>query len=160
MADLFAKYRCYVKSEQLDSYPCSVNGAGVGGSTPNIQYEDNTFSNGVASDMWVATKTDVVYIGQVSDTNFTKMFEKVYWDFFPSADYIGKTPTVYAVLNPNFPSFSPLVQMNPDGSNGAQIVVNSDSIRIITRPNTMDESIKTAWETEGSFDNSYTAVAG
>ena len=156
MADLFAKYRCYVKSEQLDSYPCSVNGAGVGGSTPNIQYEDNTFSNGVASDMWVATKTDVVYIGQVSDTNFTKMFEKVYWDFFPSADYIGKTPTVYAVLNPNFPSFSPLVQMNPDGSNGAQIVVNSDSIRIITRPNTMDESIKTAWETEGSFDNSYT----
>ena len=156
MADLFAKYRCYVNSEQLDSYPCSVNGAGVGGSTPNIQYEDNTFSNGVASDMWVATKTGTVYIGQVSDDNFTTMFNKVYWDFFPSNDYKGKTPTVYAVLNPNFPSFSPLVQMNPDGSNGAQIVVSSDSIRIITRPNTMDESIKTAWETEGSFDNSYT----
>ena len=156
MADLFAKYRCYVKSEQLDSYPCSVNGGGVGGSTPNIQYEDNTFSNGVASDMWIATKVDKVYIGQVSDDSFTKMFEKVYWDFFPSADYKGKTPTVYAVLNPNFPSFSPLVQMNPDGSNGAQIVVSSDSIRIITRPNSMDESIKTAWETEGSFDDSYT----
>ena len=156
MADLFAKYRCYVKSEQYESYPCSVNGAGVGGSTPNIQYEDNTFSNGVASDMYVATKTDTVYIGQVSDASFTKMFEKVYWDFFPSVEYKGKTPTVYAVLNPNFPSFSPLVQMNPDGSNGAQIVVSSDSFRIITRPKTMDESIKTAWETEESFDNSYT----
>ena len=156
MADLFAKYRCYVKSEQYESYPCSVNGAGVGGSTPNIQYEDNTFSNGVASDMYVATKTDTVYIGQVSDASFTQMFEKVYWDFFPSVEYKGKTPTVYAVLNPNFPSFSPLVQMNPDGSNGAQIVVSSDSFRIITRPKTMDESIKTAWETEESFDNSYT----
>ena len=156
MANLYAKYRCYVQSEQYESYPCTVNGAGVGGSTPNIQYEDNTFSNGVASDMYLATKTDNVYVGQVSDDSFTKMFEKVYWDFFPSADYQGKTPTVYAVLNPNFPSFSPLVQMNPDGSNGAQIVVSSDSFRIITRPNTMDESIKTAWETEESFDNSYT----
>ena len=156
MADLFARYRCYVQSEQLDSYPCTVNGAGVGGSTPNIQYVDNTFSNGVASNMYVATKTDKVYVGQVSDANFTKMFEKVYWDFFPSANYVGKTPTVYAVLNPNFPSFSPLVQMNPDGSNGAQIVLSSDSFRIITRPNNMDESIKTAWETEGSFDDSYT----
>ena len=156
MADLFAKYRCYVKSEQLDSYPCTVNGSGVGGSTPNIQYEDNTFSNGVASDMYIATKTDKVYIGQVSADSFTKMLNKVYWDFFPSADYLGKTPTVYAVLNPNFPSFSPLVQMNPDGSNGATIVVNSDNIRIIPRPNTMDESIKTAWETAESFDDSYT----
>ena len=157
MADLFAKYRCYVKSEQLDSYPCSVNGAGVGGSTPNIQYEDNTFSNGVASDMYVATKTGNVYIGQVSDDNFTKMLNKVYWDFFPSADYRGKTPTVYAVLNPNFPSFSPLVQMNPDGSNGALIITpTSESFRIIPKPDTMDESIKTAWETAGSFDTSYT----
>lgn len=156
MADLFAKYRCYVKSEQLDSYPCTVNGAGVGGSTPNIQYEDHTFSNGVASDMYVATKTGTVYIGQVSDANFTKMFEKVYWDFFPSADYRGKTPTVYAVLQPNNLSTSPLVQMNTDGSNGATIIVNSDNIRIITRPNTMDESIKTAWETAGSFDTYYT----
>ena len=156
MANLYAKYRCYVQSETLDSYPCTVNGAGVGGSTPNIQYEDNTFSNGVSSDMWVATKLDKVYIGQVSADGFNTMFNKVYWDFFPSADYKGKTPTVYAVLNPNFPSFSPLVQMNPDGSNGATIVVNSDNIRIITRPNTMDESIKTAWETDGSFDDSYT----
>ena len=157
MADLFAKYRCYVNSEQLDSYPCSVNGAGVGGSTPNIQYEDNTFSNGVASNMYVATKTDKVYIGQVSDASFTKMFNKVYWDFFPSADYRGKTPTVYAVLNPNFPSFSPLVQMNPDGSNGALIITpTSESFRVIPKPDTMDESIKTAWETEGSFDDSYT----
>lgn len=156
MADLFAKYRCYVKSEQLDSYPCTVNGAGVGGSTPNIQYEDHTFSNGVASDMYVETKTGTVYIGQVSDDNFTKMFNKVYWDFFPSADYKGKPPTVYAVLQPNNLSTSPLVQMNPDGSNGATIIVNSDNIRIITRPNTMDESIKTAWETAGSFDTYYT----
>lgn len=156
MADLFARYRCYVKSEQLDSYPCTVNGGGIGGSTPNIQYEDHTFSNGLASDMYVATKTSNVYIGQVSDANFTKMFEKVYWDFFPSAEYKGKTPTVYAVLQPNNLSTSPLVQMNPDGSNGANIVVNSDNIRIITRPNTMDESIKTAWETAGSFDTSYT----
>ena len=157
MADLFAKYRCYVKSEQLDSYPCSVNGAGVGGTTPNIQYEDNTFSNGVASDMYVATKTGKVYIGQVSDDSFTKMFNKVYWDFFPSADYKGKTPTVYAVLNPNFPSFSPLVQMNPDGSNGALIITPTDeSFRIITKPETMDASIKEAWETEESFDDSYT----
>ena len=46
--------------------------------------------------------------------------------------------------------------MNPDGSNGAQIVMGGDSFRIITRPNTMDVSIKEAWETEGSFDNSYT----
>lgn len=156
MADLFAKYRCYVQSEQLDSYPCSVYGSGIGGSTPTIQYEDHTFSNGVASDMYVATKTGSVYIGQVSDANFTKMFEKVYWDFFTSADYRGKTPTVYAVLQPNNLSTSPLVQMNPDGSNGATIVVNSDNIRIIPRPNTMDESIKTAWETAGSFDNYYT----
>ena len=156
MADLFARYRCYVKSEQLDSYPCTVNGGGIGGSTPNIQYEDHTFSNGLASDMYVATKTSNVYIGQVSDANFTKMFEKAYWDFFPSAEYKGKTPTVYAVLQPNNLSTSPLVQMNPDGSNGANIVVNSDNIRIITRPNTMDESIKTAWETAGSFDTSYT----
>lgn len=156
MADLFAKYRCYVTSEQLDSYPSTVNGAGVGGSTPNIQYVDNTFSNGVTSDMYVATKTGNVYIGQVSDDNFTKMLNKVYWDFFPSADYIGKTPTVYAVLQPNNLSTSPLVQMNPDGSNGAKIALNSDNFRIVTRPDTMDESIKTAWETAGSFDNSYT----
>ena len=157
MADLFAKYRCYVKSEQYDSYPCSVNGAGVGGSTPNIQYEDHTFSNGVASDMYVATKAGTVYIGQVSDANFTTMFNKVYWDFFPSADYKGKTPTVYAVLQPNNLSTSPLVQMNPDGSNGALIITpTSESFRIITKPDTMDESIKTAWETARSFDSSYT----
>ena len=157
MADLFAKYRCYIKSEQFLSSPCMVNGSGVGGSNPNIQYEDHTFSNGVASDMYVATRTDNVYIGQVSDASFTKMFEKVYWDFYPSADYVGKTPTVYAVLQPNNPSTSPLVQMNPDGSNGALIFnPTSDVFRIITRPNTMDESIKTAWETAGSLDNSYT----
>ena len=157
MADLFAKYRCYVKSEQLDSYPCSVNGAGVGGSTPNIQYEEHTFSNGVASDMYVATKTSTVYIGQVSADNFTKMLNKVYWDFFTSVDYQGKTPTVYAVLQPNNLSTSPLVQMNPDGSNGALIITpTSESFRIIPKPESMDESIKTAWETAGSFDDSYT----
>ena len=156
MANLFAKYRCYVKSEQFDSYPSSVNGAGVGGSTPDIQYVDNTFSNGSTSDMYVATKTSKVYVGQVSDDGFNTMFNKVYWDFFQSADYVGKTPTVYAVLQPNNLSTSPLVQMNPDGSNGAQIVMSSDNFRIITRPNTMDESIKTAWETAGSFDDCYT----
>ena len=156
MADLFAKYRCYVKSAQFDSYPSTVNGGGVGGSTPNIQYVDNTFSNGFASDMYVATKLDNIYIGQVSDDSFTKMFNKVYWDFFPSADYMGKTPTVYAVLQPNNLATSPLVQMNPDGSNGCQIVLSSDSFRIITRPNNFDPAIKTAWETAGSFDNSYT----
>lgn len=156
MADLFAKYRCYIKSEQFLSSPCIVNGAGVGGSSPNIQYADNTFSNGVTSNMYVATKTGTVYIGEVSDANFTKMFNKVYWDFYPSADYKGKTPTVYAVLQPNNLSSSPLVQMNPDGSNGALIVVNSDNFRVITRPETMDSSIKTAWETAGSFDNYYT----
>lgn len=156
MADLFAKYRCYIKSEQYLSSPCIVNGSGVGGSNPNIQYADNTFSNGVASDMYVATKTNAVYIGQVSDANFTTMFNKVYWDFYPNADYKGKTPTVYAVLQPNNLSTSPLVQMNPDGSNGALILVNSDSFRLITRPDSMDESIKTAWETSGSFDNYYT----
>ena len=156
MADLFAKYRCYIKSEQFLSSPCIVNGAGVGGSSPNIQYADNTFSNGVTSIMYVATKTGTVYIGEVSDANFTKMFNKVYWDFYPSADYKGKTPTVYAVLQPNNLSSSPLVQMTPDGSNGALIVVNSDNFRVITRPETMDSSIKTAWETAGSFDNYYT----
>ena len=156
MADLFAKYRCYIKSEQFLSSPCIVNGAGVGGSSPNIQYADNTFSNGVTSNMYVATKTGTVYIGEVSDANFTKMFNKVYWDFYPSADYKGKTPTVYAVLQPNNLSSSPLVQMNPDGSNGALIVVNSDNFSVITRPETMDSSIKTAWETAGSFDNYYT----
>ena len=156
MADLFAKYRCYIKSEQFLSSPCIVNGAGVGGSSPNIQYADNTFSNGVTSNMYVATKTGTVYIGEVSDANFTKMFNKVYWDFYPSADYKGKTPTVYAVLQPNNLSSSPLVQMTPDGSNGALIVVNSDNFRVITRPETMDSSIKTAWETAGSFDNYYT----
>ena len=156
MANLFAKYRCYVKSEQFDSYPSTVNGAGVGGSTPDIQYVDNTFSNGSTSDMYVATKTSKVYVGQVSDDGFNTMFNKVYWDFFQSADYVGKTPTVYAVLQPNNLSTSPLVQMNPDGSNGAKIIMSSDNFRIITRPNTMDESIKTAWETAGSFDDCYT----
>ena len=156
MANLYAKYRCYITSEQFLSNPCMVNGAGVGGSSPTIQYADNTFSNGVTSDMYVATKTGTVYIGEVSDANFTKMFNKVYWDFYPSADYKGKTPTVYAVLQPNNLSSSPLVQMNPDGSNGALIVVNSDNFRVITRPETMDSSIKTAWETAGSFDNYYT----
>lgn len=157
MADLYAKYRCYIQSEQYLSNPCVVNGGGVGGSTPNIQYENNTFSNGVASDMWVATKYDKVYIGQVSDDSFTNMFNKVYWDFYPTADYAGKTPTVYAVLNPNFPSLSPLVKMNPDGSNGLLITnPTSDVFRLITRPNTMDSSIKEAWETAESFDDSYT----
>ena len=158
MADLYAKYRCYINSEQYLSSPCMVNGSGVGGSNPNIQYADNTFSNGVTSDMWVSTKLDRVYIGQVSDASFKTMFNKVYWDFYPTAEYKGKTPTVYAVLNPNFPSFSPLVQMNPDGSNGALIISLADGevIRIITKPDNMDESIKTAWETEESFDNSYT----
>ena len=157
MADLYAKYRCYIKSEQFLSSPCMVNGGGVGGSNPNIQYADNTFSNGVASDMWVATRYDKVYVGQVSDASFTKMFEKVYWDFYPSADYVGKTPTIYAVLQPNNPSTSPLVQMNTDGSNGLQMVNNtSDVFRIITRPNNLDPTIKTAWETAGSLDDSYT----
>ena len=156
MADLFAKYRCYVKSEQFLSSPCIVNGSGVGGSNPNIQYEDHTFSNGVASDMYVATKSSVAYIGQVSDANFTAMFKKVFWDFYPSVDYQGKTPTVYAVLQPNNLSTSPLVQMNTDGSNGAVINVSSESFRLICKPETMDESIKTAWETSGSFDNYYT----
>ena len=157
MADLFAKYRCYINSEQFLSSPCMVNGSGVGGSSPTIEYADNTFSNGTISDMWVSTKSGRVYIGQVSNTNFTKMLEKVYWDFYPSADYVGKTPTVYAVLQPNNLATSPLVQMNPDGSNGALIInPTNDIFRIITRPNTMDESIKTAWETANSFDDSYT----
>ena len=156
MADVFAKYRCYINSEQFTSSPCIVGGGGVGGSSPNIQYEDHTFSNGVASDMYVATKANIVYIGEVSDANFTNMFKKVYWDLFPSAAYQGKTPTLYAVLQPNNLSTSPLVQMNPDGSNGALINLSSNSFRIITKPETMDESIKTAWETAGSFDKYYT----
>lgn len=156
MADLIAKYRCYINSEQFTSNPCIVNGAGVGGSDPNIQYEDNTFSNGVASDMWVATKYNKIYIGEVSDASFTKMLNKVYWDFYPTDAYKGKTPTVYAVLNPNFPSFSPLVQMNPDGSNGALITLTDFSFRIIPKPDNMDASIKEAWETAESFDDSYT----
>lgn len=157
MADLFAKYRCYIKSEQYLSSPCIVNGSGVGGSSPNIQYEDHTFSNGFASDMRVSTRTDKVYIGQVSDANFNNMLNKVYWDFYPSADYVGKTPTVYAVLQPNNLSSSPLVQMNVDGSNGL-LIANpaSDVIRIITRPNNLDPTIKNAWETSGSSDGSYT----
>lgn len=156
MADLYAKYRCYINSEQFTSSPCIVNGGGVGGSNPNIQYEGNTFSNGVASDMYVATKYNKIYIGQVSDESFTNMFKKVYWDFYPIDTYKGKTPTVYAVLNPNFPSLSPLVKMNPDGSNGALIVTNDYSFRVITKPETMDSSIKEAWETAESFDDCYT----
>lgn len=156
MADLFAKYRCYINSEQFLSSPCIVNGSGVGGSNPDIQYADHTFSNGSATDMYVATKTEVVYIGQVSDANFTKMFNKVYWDFYPSADYKGKTPNVYAVLQPNNLATSPLVLMNTDGSNGANIAVNSDSFRLVINPNTLDETVKTAWETAGSFDSYYT----
>lgn len=156
MADLFARYRCYINSEQFLSSPCIVNGSGVGGSTPDIQYSDHTFSNGSATDMYVATKTGAVYIGQVSDANFTKMFNKVYWDFYPSADYQGKTPNVYAVLQPNNLETSPLVLMNTDGSNGANITVNSDSFRLVTSPNTLDETVKTAWETAGSFDSYYT----
>ena len=157
MADLYAKYRCYINSEQFFSTPCMINGAGVGGSSPNIQYADNTFSNGVASDMWVTTMYPKVYIGQVSDDTFKTMFNKVYWDFYPSEDNYGKTPTVYAVLQPNNLSTSPLVQMNPDGSNGARILnLTTDVFRIITQPDTMDESIKTAWETPNSIDDSYT----
>lgn len=156
MADLFARYRCYINSEQFLSSPCIVGGSGVGGSNPDIQYADHTFSNGSSTDMYVATKSGVVYIGQVSDANFTNMFNKVYWDFYPSDDYKGKTPTVYAVLQPNNLATSPLVKMNPDGSNGASIFVDSDYFRINTKPNTMDESIKTAWETAGSFDSYYT----
>ena len=156
MADLFARYRCYINSEQFLSSPCIVNGSGVGGSTPDIQYVDHTFSNGSATDMYVATKTGAVYIGQVSDANFTKMFNKVYWDFYPSADYQGKTPNVYAVLQPNNLANSPLVLMNTDGSNGTNITVNSDSFRLVTNPNTLDETVKTAWETAGSFDSYYT----
>ena len=156
MADLFAIYRCYINSEQFLSSPCIVNGSGVGGSNPDIQYSDHTFSNGATSDMYVATKTEVVYIGQVSDANFTKMYNKVYWDFYPSADYHGKTPNVYAVLQPNNLATSPLVQMNIDGSNGVNITTNSDSFRLITNPNTLDETVKTAWETAGSFDSYYT----
>lgn len=156
MADLFARYRCYINSEQFLSNPCIVNGSGVGGSTPDIQYADHTFSNGSATDMYVATKTGAVYIGQVSDANFTKMFNKVYWDFYPSADYQGKTPNVYAVLQPNNLETSPLVLMNTDGSNGANITVNSDSFRLVTNANTLDETVKTAWETAGSFDSYYT----
>ena len=156
MADLFARYRCYINSEQFLSSPCVVNGSGVGGSTPNIQYEDHTFSNGVASDMYTATRTGAVYIGQVSDANFTVMLKKVYWDFYPSAKYQGKTPNVYAVLQPNNLATSPLVLMNTDGSNGATIAVSSDSFRLVTNPNTLDETVKTAWETAGSFDSYYT----
>lgn len=157
MADLFAKYRCYINSEQFTSSPCVVNGSGVGGSSPTIEYADNTFSNGVASDMWVGTKTAAVYIGQVSDDNFTKMFNKVYWDFYPTDEYKGKTPTVYAVLQPNNLSTSTLVQMNPDGSNGLLIITPTNfSFRIIPRPDNLDPTIKTAWETAGSFENYYT----
>lgn len=156
MADLFAKYRCYINSEQFLSTPCTVNGSGVGGSTPDIQYEDNSFSNGSSSDMYVGTRTGTVYIGEVSDSNFTQMLKKVYWDFFPSAEYQGKTPNVYAVLQPNNLATSPLVQMNTDGSNGATIAVSSDSFRLVTNPNTLDETVKTAWETAGSFGNYYT----
>ena len=157
MADLYAKYRCYIQSEQFLSSPCVVNGGGVGGSSPTIEYADNNFSNGSTSDMYVATKYDRVYIGQVSDSNFTKMFEKVYWDFYPTADYTEKTPTVYAVLQPNNISTSPLVQMNTDGSNGLLLVKQTSSVfRIITRPNNLDPTIKTAWETAKSFDDSYT----
>lgn len=156
MADLFASYRCYINSEQFLSNPCIVNGSGVGGSNPDIQYSNHTFSNGSATDMYVATKSSVVYIGQVSDANFTKMFNKVYWDFYPSAYYKGKTPNVYAVLQPNNLATSPLVLMNTDGSNGANITVNSDSFRLVTNPNTLDETVKTAWETAGSFDSYYT----
>lgn len=156
MADLFARYRCYINSEQFLSTPCVVNGSGVGGSTPNIQYEAHTFSNGSSSDMYVATRTGAVYIGQVSDANFVDMLKKVYWDFYPSADYQGKTPNVYAVLQPNNLATSPLVQMNTDGSNGATIAVSSDSFRLVTNPDTLDETVKTAWETAGNFDSYYT----
>lgn len=156
MADLFARYRCYISSEAFLSSPCVVNGSGVGGSSPTIEYADNTFSNGVASDMYVATKSGAVYIGQVSDANFTNMLNKVYWDFYPSADKQGKTPTVYAVLQPNNLATSGLVKMELDGSNGANITVNSDSFRLVTVPANLDPTVKTAWETAGSFDNYYT----
>lgn len=156
MADLFAKYRCYINSEQFLSTPCTVNGSGVGGSTPDIQYENHTFSNGLSSDMYVGTRSSVVYIGDVSDANFTKMFKKVYWDFFPTDDYKGKTPNVYAVLQPNNLATSSLVQMNADGSNGATIAVSSDSFRLVTNPDTLDSTVKTAWETAGSSDSYYT----
>ena len=161
MADLFAKYRCYIMSDNFNTSPCVIGGGGVGGSNPNIGYEDHTFSNGVSSNMWVSTMYPKVYIGQVSDDSFTNMFKKVYWDFYPSPSHPelnGKTPTVYAVLQPNHLETSPLVKMNPDGSNGALIIhpSNDEVIRIITKPETLDASIKTAWETAGSLEDSYT----
>ena len=160
MADLFAKYRCYIMSDNFNTSPCIVNGGGVGGSSPNIQYVYNTFSNGVTSNMYVSTNINKVYVGQVSDDGFTNMFKKVYWDFYPSPskpEYHGKTPDVYAVLQPNHPDTSPLVKMNPDGSNGATISSPvSDMFRIAAKPDNLDPAIKTAWETEGSFDDSYT----
>ena len=160
MADLFAKYRCYIMSDNFNTSPCVVNGGGVGGSNPNIKYEDITFSNGVSSNMWVSTMTPKVYIGQVSDDSFKKMFNKVYWDFYPSPskpELKGKIPDVYAVLQPNHPDTSPLVKMNPDGSNGAIIFSPAeDAVRVATRPDNLDPAIKTAWETAGSFDDSYT----
>lgn len=156
MADLFASYRCYINSEQFLSSPCLINGSGIGGSSPDIQYADVTFSNGVTSDENVNPQNNTVYIGQVSDSSFTKMFNKVYWDFYPSSEYQGQTPTVYAVLQPNNPATSQLVQMQSDGSNGLTISVSSESFRIITQPGNLDETIKTAWETSGSFGNYYT----
>ena len=161
MADLFAKYRCYIMSDNFNTSPCIIGGGGVGGSNPDVGYEDHTFTNGVSSNMLVSTMIPKVYIGQVSDANFTKMFKKVYWDFYPSPsrpDLKGKIPTVYAVLQPNHLDTSPLVKMNPDGSNGALILSLSDGdvIRISAAPDNMDESIKTAWETAGSFDSYYT----
>ena len=160
MADLFAKYRCYIMSDNFNTSPCVVNGGGVGGSNPNIKYEDITFSNGVSSNMWVSTMTRKVYVGQVSDDGFKTMFNKVYWDFFPSPskpELKGKIPDVYAVLQPNHPDTSPLVKMNPDGSNGAIIFSPAeDAFRVATRPDNLDPAIKTAWETAGSIDDSYT----
>ena len=160
MANLFAKYRCYIMSDNFNTSPCMIGGGGVGGSNPKIGYEDHTFSNGVSSNMWVSTMIDNPYIGEVSDANFTNMFKKVYWDFYVSPskpEYNGKIPTVYAVLQPNHLETSPLVKMNPDGSNGAFIILNgNDGFRIAPKPETMDESIKTAWETVGSFEKYYT----
>ena len=160
MADLFAKYRCYIMSDNFNTSPCIIGGGGVGGSNPSIKYEHHTFSNGVSSNMWVSTMYPKVYIGQVSDDSFTNMLEKVYWDFYPSPSHPelnGKIPDVYAVLQPNHPATSPLVKMNPDSSNGARIFSPASGMfRIAPRPETMDESIKTAWETAGSIDDCYT----
>lgn len=153
MATLYAVYRNYIDSSAFLSSPCIINGSGVGGSSPHIDYSDTSFKGGLTSDCIVETSSSIVYIGEDSDANKTKMWNKVYIDWYPKDEYKSKTPTFYAVLDPKNPSTSELYKFSTDDSDGLLVTTTSDYFRTIIRPASMPDVVKNAWGTIGSISD-------